>query len=306
MERGIYMKGIRHNINSGHDQTMGCAEWPNCPDPHTQLSSDYARLYREAQEANRLKDEFLALVAHELRTPLAAVLGWTQILRSKKHDEATAGRALDVIERNAQAQAQLIEDLLDLARVTSGKLRLDIRPVDPAAVIEAAVNTVRPAAEAKGIQLLMALDLRGETVPGDAGRLQQVLWNLLSNAVKFTPSGGRVMVRLEREGSRAAIVVSDTGRGISPGFLPYLFDRLQQADGASKRAGGGLGLGLALVQDLVKLHGGTVRAQSGGEGQGAVFTVTLPLAAFRAGERGVIQGERLTRNRALGAAYAHR
>lgn len=261
------MKGIRHNVNSGHDQTMGCAEWPTCSAPHTQLSGDYARLYREAQEANRLKDEFLALVAHELRTPLAAVLGWTQILRSKKHDEATADRALDVIERNAQAQAQLIEDLLDLARVTSGKLRLDIRPVDPAAVIEAAVNTVRPAAEA---------------------------------------SGGRVMVRLEREGSRAAIVVSDTGRGISPGFLPYLFDRLRQADGASKRAGGGLGLGLALVQDLVMPHGGTVQAQSGGEGQGAVFTVTLPLAAFRAGERGVTQGERLTRNRALGAAYAHR
>jgi signal transduction histidine kinase len=234
-----------------------------------------------------------------------AVLGWTRILRSRKLNETAASRALDAIEHNAQAQAQLIEDLLDLARVTSGKLRLDIRPVDPAAVIEAAVNTVLPAAEAKGIKLQTAVDLRGETVLGDAGRLQQVLWNLLSNAVKFTTRGGHVTVRLEREGARVAIIVSDTGRGISPGALPYLFDRFRQAEGASKRAGGGLGLGLALAHELVRLHGGTIRAQSAGEGQGAVFTVTLPLEAFRAGEKVAIKEKRLTPNRALAAACAN-
>jgi signal transduction histidine kinase len=293
------------NVNSSHDQTMEFAVCPTCLAPHISLSKDYARLYVEAKETNRLKDEFLTLTAHELRTPLMAVLGWTRILRSRKLDETAASRALDAIERNAQAQAQLIEDLLDLARVASGKLRLDVRPVDPAAVIEAAVNTVLPAAEAKGIKLQTALDLRGETVLGDAGRLQQVLWNLLSNAVKFTPGGGRVTVRLERERARVAIIVSDTGRGISPGVLPYLFDRFRQAEGASKRAGGGLGLGLALTHELVALHGGTIRAQSAGEGQGAVFTVTLPLAAFRAGEKAPIQGKPLTRNRALAAACAH-
>jgi signal transduction histidine kinase len=269
------------------------------------LSGDYARLYFEAEESNRLKDEFLALTAHELRTPLMAVLGWTRILRSRKLDETAASRALDAIERNAQAQARLIEDLLDLARIASGKLRLDIRPVDLAAIIEAAVNTALPAAEAKGIKLQTALDLRGETVVGDAGRLQQVLWNLLSNAVKFTPRGGCVTVRLERDEARVAIIVSDTGRGISPDILPYLFDRFRQAEGATNRAGGGLGLGLALAQELVTLHGGTIRAQSAGEGQGAVFTVTLPLGAFRAGEEVAIQEKRLTPNRALAAACAN-
>jgi signal transduction histidine kinase len=299
------MEGIMSNVNSSYDQTIEFAGCPTCLALHIPLSGDYARLYLEAKETNRLKDEFLALTAHELRTPLMAVLGWTRILRSRKLNETAASRALDAIERNAQAQAQLIEDLLDLARVTSGKLRLDIRPVDPAAVIEAAVNTALPAAEAKGIKLQTAVDLRGETVMGDAGRLQQVLWNLLANAVKFTPRGGRVTVRLEREGARVAIVVSDTGRGISPGLLPYLFDRFRQAEGASERAGGGLGLGLALAHELVRLHGGTIRAQSAGEGQGAVFTVTLPLRAFRAGEKVAIQEKRLTPNRALAAACAN-
>jgi signal transduction histidine kinase len=295
------MEGIMSNVNSSNDKTMEFARCPTCLALHIPLSGDYARLYLDAKETNRLKDEFLALTAHELRTPLMAVLGWTRILRSRKLNETAVSRALDAIERNAQAQAQLIEDLLDLARATSGKLRLDIRPVDPAAVIEAAVNTVLPAAEAKGIKLQTAVDLRGEIVQGDAGRLQQVLWNLLSNAVKFTPRGGRVTVRLEREGARVAIIVSDTGRGISPGVLPYLFDRFRQAEGASKRAGGGLGLGLALAHELVRLHGGTIRAQSAGEGRGAVFTVALPLRAFRAGEKVGIQEKRVTPIRALAA-----
>jgi signal transduction histidine kinase len=301
----MYMESVIHNVNSGHDQTMEFAERPTYLDTHTPLSGDYARLYLEAKETNRLKDEFLALTAHELRAPLMAVLGWTQILRSKKLDDAAASRALDAIERSARAQAQLIEDLLDLARIASGKLRLDIRPVDPAAVIEAAVNMALPAAEAKGIKLQTALDLRGETVLGDAGRLQQVLWNLLSNAVKFTPGGGHVTVRLERQGSWVAIIVSDTGRGISPDFLPYLFDRFRQADGSSNREGGGLGLGLALAHELVTLHGGTIQGQSAGNGKGAVFTVTLPLAAFRAGEKWAIEGKRSTQGRALAAACAH-
>jgi signal transduction histidine kinase len=297
------MEGIMSNVNSSYDQTIEFVGCPSCLALHIPLSGDYERLYLEAKETNRLKDEFLALTAHELRTPLMAVLGWTRILRSRKLNETAASRALDAIERNAQAQAQLIKDLLDLASITSGKLRLDIRPVDPAAVIEAAVNTVLPAAEAKGIKLQTAVDLRGETIMGDADRLQQVLWNLLSNAVKSTPRGGRVRVRLEREWARVAIIVSDTGQGISPGFLPYLFDRFRQ--GASKRAGGGLGLGLPLAHELVRLHGGTIRAQSAGEGQGAVFTVTLPLRAFRAGEKVAMQEKRLTPNRALAAACAN-
>lgn len=290
------------DVNSSHDQTMEFAKCPTCLASHILLSADYARLYLEAKETNRLKDEFLALTAHELRTPLMAVIGWTRILRSRNLDQTAAGKALDAIERSAHAQARLIEDLLDLARIASGKLRLDIRPVDLAAVVEAAVNTALPAAEAKGIKLQTALDLRGETILGDAGRLQQVLWNLLSNAVKFTPGGGRVTVRLERQGARAAIIVSDTGRGISPGLLPYLFDRFRQAESANKRAGGGLGLGLALARELVTLHGGTIQAQSAGEGQGAVFTVTLPLAAFRVGEKAPIRGKPSAQKRALAAA----
>lgn len=273
--------------------------------PRPQLAGDYARLYQEAREANRRKDEFLAMIAHELRAPLTAVLGWTQILRSKKYDEATADQALAVIERSAQAQARLIEDLLDLARVNAGKLRLDLRPVELAAVVEAAVYIMRPAAEAKGVWLQTALDLRGETVLGDAGRLQQVMLNLLSNAIKFTPGRGQVMIRLVRQGSQAALIVSDTGQGISPGFLPYMFEPFRQANGTSKRAGGGLGLGLAIVQHLVTLHGGKVQAQSSGEGQGAVFTVTLPLAARATGKRVMTQEKRLTREPVSAAACAY-
>src|SRR5215207_3098154 len=233
----------------------------------------------EAESANRLKDEFLATVSHELRTPLTAIIGWSHMLRHAALDEATAARGLETIERNAQAQAQLVEDILDVSRVITGKLRLNIGPVDAASVVNEAIDSVQLAAETKGIKLEVRLDPSARHVAGDAGRLQQVVWNLLSNAIKFTPAGGRVEVRMERAGSDAQIRVSDTGCGIAPDFLPFIFDRFRQADGTSTRCHGGLGLGLAIVRHLVELHGGTVHAGSGGEGSGAVFTVQLPLMA---------------------------
>jgi signal transduction histidine kinase len=242
---------------------------------------------------------------HELRAPLSAVLGWTHFLRSKKYDAATADQALAVIESSARAQARLIEDLLDLAHINSGKLRLDLRPVEMAAIVEAAVHIMCPAAEAKGVWLQTVLDLRGETVLGDAGRLQQVLLNLLSNAIKFTPGRGRVMIRLERQGSQVALIVSDTGQGINPDYLPFLFEQFRQANDTSNLAEGGLGLGLAIVRHLVTLHGGKVQAQSDGEGQGAVFTVTLPLAARAAGKMVMTQEKKLTRKRTSAASCAY-
>jgi PAS domain S-box-containing protein len=236
------------------------------------------RLLSESQEANRLKDEFLATVSHELRTPLTAVLGWSHLLRGGQLDGGGAARALETIERNARAQAQLIDDLLDVSRIVTGKLRLDLTPVAPHSFIEPAVEAVRPAAEAKGVRLQKLLDTGAEAVLGDPARLQQVVWNLLSNAVKFTPRGGRVEVRLERVNSRLEIAVSDTGAGIAPEFLPHVFERFRQADQRTTRRHGGLGLGLSIVRHLVELHGGTVRADSPGEGAGATFTVSLPVA----------------------------
>ena len=229
---------------------------------------------REAEEANRLKDEFLATVSHELRTPLTAILGWSRMLLSGVIDAAGNARALETIDRNARAQAQIIEDILDISRIITGKLRLDIRQVEPGAVIEAAVDAVRPAAEARNVRLQMLLDPQAGPVSGDADRLQQVVWNLLSNAVKFTPKGGRVQVKLERVNSHVEIAVSDTGQGISADFAPFVFDR----HGSTTRRHGGLGLGLAIVRQLVELHGGTVTVASPGEGKGATFTVSLPLS----------------------------
>jgi len=234
---------------------------------------------RDAEEASRLKDEFLATVSHELRTPLTAILGWAHMLRSGQIKDQDAPRALEVIERNARAQLQLIEDLLDVSRVITGKLRLDVRPVAPASFIDAAVESLAPAAEAKGVRLQKVFDASLSLIHGDATRLQQVVWNLLSNAVRFTPRGGRVEVRSERVGSHVEITVSDTGQGIEPEFLPSVFDRFRQADGATTREHGGLGLGLAIVRHLVELHGGTVEAESEGEGRGATFRVKLPLLA---------------------------
>jgi PAS domain S-box-containing protein len=242
------------------------------------IAVDNARLYRTAREANRLKDEFLATVSHELRTPLTAILGWASMLRKTEFDRQTAQNALETIERNARAQSQIIEDLLDVSRIVTGKLRLDVRQVEPDSFIDAAVESVRPAAEAKGVRLSKALDTGRVALSGDPARLQQVTWNLLTNAIKFTPRGGRVEIRLARVGSNVEITVSDTGAGVKPEFLPYVFDRFRQADSSTTRRHGGLGLGLAIVRHLVELHGGTVRAESAGEGQGSTFTVTLPVA----------------------------
>jgi signal transduction histidine kinase len=229
-----------------------------------------------AEEANRLKDEFLSTVSHELRTPLTAILGWVQMLKTGNLPPEKYERALATVERNARSQAQLIEDLLDVSRIMSGKLKLEVEPVDMCLVVEAALDTVRPAADAKGIRLQTALDSTGR-VMGDAHRLQQVVWNLLSNAVKFTPKGGRVQVLVERRDSSVEITVADTGPGISSDFLPHVFDRFRQADASTTRNHGGLGLGLSIVRQLVELHGGGVQAFSE-EGKGASFVVRLPLS----------------------------
>jgi signal transduction histidine kinase/ActR/RegA family two-component response regulator len=233
----------------------------------------------EAETANRMKDEFLATVSHELRTPLNAIIGWLHMLRRGQLDDETKVRALETIERNAKSQAQLVEDLLDVSRMISGKLRLQMGVVDTASVVNAAIDAVQLAANSKGIELQVTLDPSARHVLGDASRLQQIVWNLLSNAIKFTPSGGRVTVQLERAQSHMQIKVSDTGQGISEKFLPYVFERFCQADGGSTRRHGGLGLGLALVRHLVELHGGYVRAMSEGDGKGATFIIELPLAA---------------------------
>ena len=233
-----------------------------------------------AEAANRIKDEFLAVLSHELRTPLNPILGWSKLLRSRTFDKKTADRALETIERNAKLQIQLIEDLLDVSRILRGKLSLNICPVALASTIEAAMETVGLAAQAKSIQIQTMLDPSVGLVAGDPNRLQQVVWNLLSNAVKFTPDGGRVEVRLERIDSQAQIKLTDTGKGISPDFLPHVFDYFRQSDSSTTRVFGGLGLGLAIVRHLVELHGGTVWAESPGEGQGTTFTVRLPLSAI--------------------------
>jgi two-component system CheB/CheR fusion protein len=246
----------------------------------------------EAEAANRAKDDFLATVSHELRTPLNAMLGWSTLLRTRTPDAATSARGLQSIERNARLQAQLIEDILDISRVIAGKTRLEFRALDLTQIIDAAIDTVRPAADAKSIQIRSQLDPEAGSFLGDPDRLQQILWNMLSNAVKFTPSEGRVDVRLQRLGSDVQIIVSDTGKGISADFLPYIFDRFRQADSTSVRKHGGLGLGLAIVRHLVEMHGGTVCAESRGEGQGATFTVRLPVADSRIEEKVSAAGAR--------------
>jgi PAS domain S-box-containing protein len=233
----------------------------------------------EAERAGRMKDEFLANLSHELRTPLNAILGWSQILRTGRLDGEDSRQGLEAIERNARAQTRIIEDLLELSRIISGKVRLDVQRLDLSGVVAAAIDTVRPAAEAKGVRVHSALDPDAGPVSGDPNRLQQVFWNLLSNAVKFTPRGGRVQVLLERVSSHVEVGVIDTGEGIAPEFLPHVFGRFRQADGSTTRRHGGLGIGLSIVRQLVELHGGSVRVQSGGPGAGATFTVALPLTA---------------------------
>jgi signal transduction histidine kinase/ActR/RegA family two-component response regulator len=230
----------------------------------------------EAEESNRLKDEFLATVSHELRTPLTAILGWSRMLEAGTISDPMAARAIETIRRNAQSQAQIIDDILDVSRVITGKLYLDLHPIDLAPVIEAAINVVRPTAEAKGIRIETEFDAQPTVITGDANRLQQIVWNLLSNAIKFTPSGGSVSLSVHEIGTQVEVRVTDTGQGINRDFLPFVFDRFRQADSTSTRQHGGLGLGLAIARHLVEIHGGTIMAESPGEGKGATFSVRLP------------------------------
>jgi CheY-like chemotaxis protein/nitrogen-specific signal transduction histidine kinase len=235
-----------------------------------------------AERASALKDEFLATLSHELRTPLNAILGWTHVLQSGTADPARTREGLEVIARNARAQAQIVEDLLDMNRIMQGRLRLEVRRIELGSVLNEALDSVRPAAAAKGIRLQAILDPHAGPVSGDPGRLQQVFWNLLSNAIKFTPRGGRVQITLERVSSHLEVSIADSGEGIAPEFLPHVFDRFRQADASPSRRHGGLGLGLAISKQLAELHGGSIRAQSTGAGAGATFTVALPLAVIKA------------------------
>lgn len=235
----------------------------------------------EVERVSLMKDEFLATLSHELRTPLNAILGWAQLLHGRSQEGSDVRRGLDTIARNARAQAQLIEDLLDMNRIVSGKIRLDVQRVDLLAIIDSAIESVRPSIDAKAIRLHKTTDMHTGAVFGDANRLQQVVWNLLSNAVKFTPSGGAIDVQLLRSEAHVEVMVTDSGIGISPEFLPHLFERFRQAETSTTRKFGGLGLGLAIVKQLVELHGGQIRASSAGEGRGASFAVTLPLRAVQ-------------------------
>jgi PAS domain S-box-containing protein len=241
------------------------------------LALENARLYITAREADRLKDEFLAVLSHELRTPLNAIMGYARLLRGGVLGGDKAARGLETLERNAASLTQIVEDVLDISRIVSGKIRLDVQPVELPLVVHNAVATVQPAADAKQVRLQTVVDPRVGPVSGDPDRLQQVVWNLLSNAVKFTAKGGRVQIRLERVNSHVEIVVSDTGLGIRPEFLPYVFERFRQADAGMTRKTGGLGLGLSIARNIVEMHGGTVHASSEGEGHGATFRVRLPL-----------------------------
>ena len=252
------------------------AELQNQIEERSRLLSSEKLARNEAERANRLKDEFLATVSHELRNPLNAILGWAHMLRLGKLTPPNIERAVETIYRNAKSQAQLVADLLDVSRIISGKLRLDVRTVDLIFIINAALDSIRPAAEAKSIRLQSMLDPAAGPISGDADRLQQIVWNLLTNAVKFTPKGGRIQVKLQRVDSHVEIVVSDSGVGISKEFLPHVFDRFRQADASTTRIHGGLGLGLSIVHQLVDLHGGSVSVFSEGEGKGATFTVHLP------------------------------
>jgi PAS domain S-box-containing protein len=243
----------------------------------TRLALENARLYEEAHDANRMKDDFLAVLSHELRTPLNAIVGYARLLRGGILSGDKAARGLETLERNATWLTQIVEDVLDVSRIVSGKIRLDVQPVELPLIVDNSVATIQPAADAKGVRVQTTIDPRVGPVSGDPDRLQQVVWNLVANAVKFTPREGRVQVRLARVNSHVEIVVSDTGDGIRPDFLPFVFERFRQGDAGTTRKTGGLGLGLAIVRHIVELHGGTVHAASAGVGHGATFRVRLPL-----------------------------
>ena len=303
---GVEVPGVQRNRNYTRDGSVLFCEWYNSVlrDDREQLVSVLslvldvtarekaeaeraALLIRErdarrhAEEADRLKDEFLATLSHELRTPLTSILGWASMIRNGEVEGSSATRAIETIERNARSQARLIDDLLDVSRIITGNLRLDLHPLNLAPIVEAAIDALRPTADVKGIQLRTEFVSGDCLVKGDPNRLRQVIWNLLSNAIKFTQRGGVVVINLNCVGSAARLAVADTGEGISAEFLPYVFDRFRQAEGSISRKQGGLGLGLAVVRHLVELHGGAISAESEGLGHGSLFTVELPLAEER-------------------------
>jgi PAS domain S-box-containing protein len=274
---GLFFGHSKPGVFTEHHAQLanGVASWAS-------LALENARLYAEAREADRLKDEFLAVLSHELRTPLNAIVGYSRLLRGNvlSGDKAIGG--MEALDRNAAALTQIVDDVLDVSRIVSGKIRLDVQPVELPLVVHNAVATVKPAADAKRVRIQTIVDPRVGPVSGDPDRLQQVAWNLLSNAVKFTPKSGRVQVRVERVNSHVELAVSDTGIGIKPDFLPHVFERFRQADAGTTRKTGGLGLGLSIVRHLVEMHGGTVRAASKGENQGTTFRVRLPLMIVHA------------------------
>lgn len=293
-----YLKNIENSVAQTdaarlHVQELSryISELQRSEEAREQLLLRAERARAEAEAANRIKDEFLATLSHELRTPLTSLLGWSSVLRESRRDEKVLAQGLDAIDRNARVQAQLIDDLLDVSRIVSGKLKLDVRPLDVCSVTCAAIAVVQPAADAKGITLDYWAQPGLGAISADSARLQQIIWNLLSNAVKFTPPGGRINVRVQRDGQNIKVTVNDTGQGIDPEFLPRVFDRFRQADSSTTRSFGGLGLGLAIVRHLVELHGGTVSADSEGVGKGATFSASFPLLTDRAEALAVMPSE---------------
>jgi signal transduction histidine kinase/CheY-like chemotaxis protein len=285
-----YLKNIAASIAQTEAATLHVqelsryiSELQRSEEAREQLLLRAERARSESEAANRIKDEFLATLSHELRTPLTSLLGWSSVLRESRRDEKILEQGLDAIDRNARVQAQLIDDLLDVSRIVSGKLNLDVGPLDIGSVTRAAINVVQPAADAKEITLDYWAQPGIGAISADSARLQQIIWNLLSNAVKFTPHGGKISIRAGRDGTDATVTVSDTGQGIAPEFLPRVFDRFRQADSSTTRSFGGLGLGLAIVRHLVELHGGTVSAKSDGVGLGATFSASFPLLSDRSG-----------------------
>jgi PAS domain S-box-containing protein len=287
-ETRLFVEGVLTTVRDERGRLLGYSKLMKDITDKRRIETEREQLLQseraarsEAERSGRMKDEFLATLSHELRTPLSAILGWSQVLAQVNGANSEIRDGLKVIERNARAQAQIIEDLLDMSGIISGKVRLEMREVDITSVVEASINAVRPAAVAKGVELETTIERRPAAVNGDANRLQQVFWNLLANAVKFTPKGGCIAVSLERSGSHFDVVVTDSGEGIDGAFLPYVFERFRQADASTSRRHGGLGLGLAIVKQLVDLHGGNVNAASDGNGKGSTFTVTLPVMASR-------------------------
>src|SRR5262249_25704887 len=261
---------IRHFTEHHERLAVGIASWAS-------VALENARLYTSVQEASRLKDDFLASLSHELRTPLNAILGYARMLRSGIVAPEKQDKAIETIERNATSLTQIVEDVLDISRIVSGKIRLNVQPVDVPDIVRNAIDVISPAAEAKGVRIEAVLDPHAAPISGDPERLQQVLWNLRSNAFKFTNRAGRVQVRLERVDSHVEVAVSDTGIGIPPEFLPHVFERFRQADAGIARERGGLGLGLAIARQLTEMHGGTIEVSSGGVGKGSTFQLKLPL-----------------------------